>query len=154
MNYKKKSLIFSISIIIIIQALLVINNNQKSSFRYFIWNVKEISIGSLIAISFMSGFIMSSILLRTQDNYINRNQLYEEEEEDFSNDLNNNSRKIDNNDDSYEIPPERDVRDTQPTISVNYRVIRNNGENEVIDREQISNNQNYQNDWEDNEREW
>ena len=152
MNYKKKSLIFSISIIIIIQALLVINNNQKSSFRYFIWNVKEVSIGSLIAISFMSGFIMSSILLRTQDNYINRNQL--EEEEDLSNDLNYNSRKIDNNNDSYEIPPERDVRDTQPTISVNYRVIRNNGENEVIDREQISNNQNYQNDWEDNEREW
>ena len=152
MNYKKKSLIFSISIIIIIQALLVINNNQKSSFRYFIWNVKEVSIGSLIAISFMSGFIMSSILLRTQDNYINRNQLYEEE--DLSNDLNNYSRKIDNNNDSYEIPPERDVRDTQPTISVNYRVIRNNGENEVIDREQISNSQNYQDDWENNEREW
>ena len=152
MNYKKKSLIFSISIIIIIQALLVINNNQKSSFRYFIWNVKEVSIGSLIAISFMSGFIMSSILLRTQDNYINRNQLYEEE--DFSNDLNNYSRKIDNSNDSYEIPPERDVRDTQPTISVNYRVIRNNGENEVIDREQISNSQNYQDDWENNEREW
>ena len=151
MNYKKKSLIFSISIIIIIQALLVINNNQKSSFRYFIWNVKEVSIGSLIAISFMSGFIMSSILLRTQDNYINRNQLFEEE--DLSNDLNNNSRKIDNND-SYEIPPERDVRDTQPTISVNYRVIRNNGENEVIDREQISNSQNYQDDWENDEREW
>ena len=152
MNYKKKSLIFSISIIIIIQALLVINNNQKSSFRYFIWNVKEVSIGSLIAISFMSGFIMSSILLRTQDNYINRNQLYEEE--DLSNDLNNYSRKIDNNNDSYEIPPERDVRETQPTISVNYRVIRNNGENEEINREQIPNDQNYQDDWENNEREW
>ena len=99
----------------------------------------------------MSGFIMSYILLRTQDNYINRNQLYEEE--DLSNDL-NYSRKIDNNNDSYDIPPERDVRDTQPTISVNYRVVRNNGENEVIDREQISNSQNYQDDWENNEREW
>ena len=152
MNYKKKTLIFCISIIIIIQALLVINNNQKSSFRFFIWPVKEVSIGSLIAISFMSGFIMSSILLRTQDNFINRNQLYEEE--DLSNDLNNYSRKIDNNNDSYEIPPERDVRDTQPTISVNYRVIRNNGEDEVIDREQISNSQNYQDDWENDEREW
>ena len=31
----------------------------------------------------------------------------------------------------YEMPPERDLRDTQPTISVNYRVIKNKAENET-----------------------
>ena len=35
---------------------------------------------------------------------------------------------IPNNEDDdfgFEMPPQRDVRDTQPTISVNYRVVKN-----------------------------
>ena len=58
------------------------------------------------------------------------------------------------NDESFEMPPERDLRDTQPTISVNYRVIKANGENELKDRNQRSQNTQYQDDWSNKDAEW
>ena len=151
MNYKKKSLIISIFLIIIIQILLFVNNKQKSSFRYFIWNVQEISIGSLICISFVSGFIMSSILKITLDNKVTANYINGEEKKNSAND--DFINEGDDND-SFEIPPQRDVRDPQPTISVNYRVIKNNGETELNDRNQNSTNTTYQDDWTNNDNEW
>ena len=151
MNYKKKSLIISIFLIIIIQILLFVNNKQKSSFRYFIWNVQEISIGSLICISFVSGFIMSSILKITLNNKVPANYINGEEKK---NDENDNFINEEDDNDSFEIPPQRDVRDPQPTISVNYRVIKNNGETELNDRNQNSTNTRYQDDWTNNDNEW
>ena len=59
MNLKNKSLIFSTFFIITIQIFLYLNNSQKSSFRYFIWNIQEVRIGKLICISFASGLMMS-----------------------------------------------------------------------------------------------
>ena len=151
MNFKKKSLIISIFLIIIIQILLFVNNKQKSSFRYFIWNVQEISIGSLICISFVSGFIMSSILKITLNNKVPANYINGEEKK---NDENDNFINEEDDNDSFEIPPQRDVRDPQPTISVNYRVIKNNGETELNDRSQNSTNTAYQDDWTNNDNEW
>ena len=151
MNYKKKSLIISIFLIIIIQILLFVNNKQKSSFRYFIWNVQEISIGSLICISFVSGFIMSSILKITLNNKVPANYINGEEKKNGAND---NFINEEGDNDSFEIPPQRDVRDPQPTISVNYRVIKNNGETELNDRNQNSTNTRYQDDWTNNDNEW
>ena len=151
MNYKKKSLIISIFLIIIIQILLFVNNKQKSSFRYFIWNVQEISIGSLICISFVSGFIMSSILKITLNNKVPANYINGEEKKNGAND---NFLNEEDDNDSFEIPPQRDVRDPQPTISVNYRVIKNNGETELNDRNQNSTNTTYQDDWTNNDNEW
>jgi len=151
MNYKKKSLIISIFLIIIIQILLFVNNKQKSSFRYFIWNVQEISIGSLICISFVSGFIMSSILKITLNNKVPANYINGEEKKNGAND---NFINEEGDNDSFEIPPQRDVRDPQPTISVNYRVIKNNGETELNDRNQNSTNTTYQDDWTNNDNEW
>ena len=52
------------------------------------------------------------------------------------------------------MPPERDLRDTQPTISVNYRVIKDNGENQLRERNQSSQNTQYQDDWDNNDLEW
>ena len=151
MNYKKKTLIISIFLIIVIQILLFVNNKQKSSFRYFIWNVQEISIGSLICISFVSGFIMSSILKITLNNKVPANYINGEEKKNGENDSFLNEE---GDNDSFEIPPQRDVRDPQPTISVNYRVIKNNGETELNDRNQNSTNTTYQDDWTNNDNEW
>tara|TARA_B100000945_G_scaffold43373_1_gene29529 strand:- start:138 stop:596 length:459 start_codon:yes stop_codon:yes gene_type:complete len=151
MNYKKKTLIISIFLIIVIQILLFVNNKQKSSFRYFIWNVQEISIGSLICISFVSGFIMSSILKITLNNKVPANYINGEEKKNGAND---NFINEEGDNDSFEIPPQRDVRDPQPTISVNYRVIKNNGETELNDRNQNSTNTTYQDDWTNNDNEW
>ena len=151
MNYKKKIIISSIFIIIIVQILLLINNNQKTSFRYFIWSVEEVSIGRLICISFVSGLLISSLLTKSVNNNF---KSYQNHDYDNRNSENNFSLDDDDTNDSYEIPPERDIRDTQPTISVNYRVIKNNGENEVKDKKQASKKAQYQDDWNNDDSEW
>ena len=148
----KKSLIFSVFLIISIQTLLLINNKQKTSFRYFIWNVEEVSIGRLIFISFISGLVISSILNKSQ--YKQIGTFPKNQEEDTRKSENKFSNNNEDNDESYEIPPERDLRDTQPTISVNYRVIKDNVENETNERNQRSQNNQYQDDWNNNESEW
>ena len=152
MNYKKKSLILIILFILTIQISLLIKNRQKTSFRYFIWNIEQVSIGRLISVSFISGLVISSILNYTQHNE-NRNYSIKEDDEKISND-NDYSINNEENNLSYEMPPERDIRDTQPTISVNYRVIKDNGENELKDRNQNYKNTQYKDDWYNKDSEW
>ena len=152
MNIKNKSLIFSFFIIIIIQILLLINNKQKTSFRYFIWNIQDVSIGRLISISFISGLLISNILNKTLHNH--ERITPESEKNDQSTFDNEDLKNKDDNNESYEIPPERDLRDSQPTISVNYRIIKDNGENNFKDRNQTPTKPIYQDDWNNNNSEW
>ena len=144
MNYKKSSIILSIFFIFSINILLLINNRQKTSFRYFIWNLEEISIGKLIFISFTSGLLMSSLVNKTLQ-FNNRTISKNKEDEKIN---------IEEDNESIDMPPERDLRDTQPTISVNYRVIKDNGINEIKDINQRSKNIQYQDDWNNNDSEW
>ena len=152
MNIKNKSLILSIFLIISIQILLLINNKQKTSFRYLIWNIRDVSIGRLVTISFVSGLLMSFILNKTLLSHVRTKNETEVDEQSIldNDDLKN---KVDNNQ-SYEIPPERDLRDTQPTISVNYRIIKDNGEKDFKDRNQTTTKPLYQDDWNNNNSEW
>ena len=152
MDYKKKSIVLSILFILFIQILLLINNNQKTSFRYFIWDVDEISIGRLIFISFSSGLLMSSLLEKTIHNDIGTFQKNEKDTNTVTE--NPNSLNSEDNDESYEIPPERDLRDTQPTISVNYRVIKDNDEKEIKYRYQTSKKSQDMDDWNNIDSEW
>jgi len=152
MNNKKKSLILIIFLIVSIQILLLINNRQKTSFRYFIWNIQEVTIGRLIIISFFSGLFMSSLLNKTLSNNIRTKTIFESDDKRI--DDNDYSVKREENDEQFDIAPERDLREPQPTISVNYRVIKNNGENELKDRNQKINNSQYDDDWNNNESEW
>ena len=152
MNYKKKSIILSIFLIISLLIILLINNRTKTSFRYFIWNIEEVSIGRLISISFISGLLMNSILTKTLDNNPRTNS--KKEEDDKTQNENDYSINNDENNGSFEMPPVRDLRDTQPTISVNYRVIKDNGENELNARKQGPQNTKYEDDWNNNDSEW
>ena len=152
MNYKNKSLILTVFLIISINIILLINNKVKTSFRYFIWNIEEVSIGRLISISFISGLLMSSVLIKTLDN--NSRTFYKNEEDEKIFDENDYSINSNENNGSYEMPPERDIRDTQPTISVNYRVIKDKRENEFKDRNQNSENTKFQDDWGNDDSEW
>ena len=152
MNYKKKSIIFSFFLIIVIQIILLINNKQKTSFRYFIWNIEDVSIGRLICISFISGLLMSTLLNQTRQN---NTRIYPESEDNEKTTAENDfSINKENKNESYEMPPERDLRDTQPTISVNYRVIKDQSEYELKDKNQTSNRTQYQDDWGNNDSEW
>ena len=151
MNYKNRGFLITFILIIIIQTLIYINNTQKTSFRYFIWNIQEIKIGKLIFISFFSGILISNILksninlnavINGKKDYVDKNQDHE--------DLINEEDEIT----EVEPPPQRDIRDTQPTISVNYRVIKNAGDNYSKYDENISNDSKYQDDWNIDDSEW
>ena len=152
MYKQKKNLILIIFLIVCIQILLLINNKDKTSFRYFIWNIQNVTIGRLIFFSFVSGLFISSLLNKTICNDIKNKTIFESDDKRI--DDNDYSVKREENDEQFDIAPERDLREPQPTISVNYRVIKNNGENELKDRNQKINNSQYDDDWNNNEPEW
>ena len=140
MNFKKKFLLLTFFIIIISQTFLYTNNNQKTTFRYFMWTVQEVSIGKLISISFFSGLILSTLLNTTITSF-KKNSFAKIKE---------NFEPLDNEEDmksNLEMPPQRDVRDVQPTISVNYRVVKNAEDNDYKRDQNYSNNPDYKDDW-------
>ena len=71
--------VLSILFILTIQIFLLINNRQKTTFRYFIWNIEQISIGKLICVSFISGLLLSSLLHKTLANDVRTYQINEED---------------------------------------------------------------------------
>ena len=123
--FKKKYLLLTL-FLIIFQTLLYTNNSQKSSFRYFKWNLQEVSIGKLISISFFSGLLVSTLLNTTITSTSFRKKTFENVEDDFV--ASNNDEEVEPN---VEMPPQRDIRETQPTISVNYRVVKNMNDNNL-----------------------
>ena len=52
-----------------------------------------------------------------------------------------------------EMPPQRDIRDTQPTISVNYRVVKNMNDNN-FKKDQSYSNQDIKDDWDNADNDW
>jgi len=146
--FKKKYLLLTLFLIIILQILLYTNNNQKTSFRYFKWTLQEVSIGKLISISFFSGLFVSTLLSTTISSTSFRKKTFENVEDDFVS--HDNEEDIEPN---VEMPPQRDIRETQPTISVNYRVVKNMNDNN------LKNDRNYtdpdnKNDWDNDDNDW
>ena len=139
--FKKKYLLLTLFLIIIFQVLLYTNNNQKSSFRYFVWTLQEVSIGKLISISFFSGLFISTLLNNTITSTSSRKNTFENGEDDFLSQ--NNEEDMASN---VDIPPQRDIRETQPTISVNYRVVKNMNDNNFKKDLNYSNSDN-KDDW-------
>ncbi len=146
--YKKKYLLLTLFFIIIFQILLYTNNNQKTSFRYFKWTLQEVSIGKLISISFFSGLFISTLLNTTITSTSFRKKAFENVEEDFVS--HDNEEDLEPN---IEMPPQRDIRETQPTISVNYRVVKNMNDNNFKKDLNYSNPDN-NDDWDNAYNEW
>ena len=147
MIFKKKILLLTLFLIIIFQTLLYTNNNQKTSFKYFKWTVQEISIGKLISISFFSGLLISTLLNTTINSF--KISTFKEIEENYE--------PLDNEEDmksNIEMPPQRDIRDAQPTISVNYRVVKNTEENNLKSDQNFSNDPEKIDDWNDDDNDW
>ena len=147
MIFKKNLLLLTLFLIIIFQTFLYLNNNQKTSFRYFKWTVQEVSIGKLISISFFSGLFISTLLNTSITSF--KKRTLENIEENYET-LNNNEEMKSN----IEMPPERDIRDAQPTISVNYRVIRNTEKNNIKSDQNFSNSFDDNDDWNSNANDW
>ena len=151
MFFKKKFLLITLFLIIIIQTLLYTNNNEKTSFRFFKWTVKEVTIGKIISISFFSGLFIST-LLNTSVTTFKRNNF-----ENIEENLEENYEPLnleENNKSNIDIPPQRDIRDAQPTISVNYRVVKNTDEDYLKREKNYSNNPDNKDDWENDDNDW
>ena len=148
MIFKKKFLLLTLFLIIIFQTLLYTNNSQKTSFRYFKWTLQEISIGKLISISFFSGLFVSTLLNTTITSTSFRKKTFENVEDDFIS--HNNEEDMEQN---VEMPPQRDIRETQPTISVNYRVVKNMNDNN-LKKDQSYSNQDIKDDWDNADNDW
>ena len=123
------------------------NNNQKTSFRYLKWTLQEVSIGKLISISFFSGLFVSTLLNTTITSTTFRKKTLENVEDDF---VSNNEEEMEQN---VEMPPQRDIRETQPTISVNYRVVKNMNDNN-LKKDQSYSNQDIKDDWDNADNDW
>ena len=148
MIFKKKFLLLILLFIVVLQTLLYTNNNnQKTSFRFFEWTAEKVSIGKLISISFFSGLFVSTLLNITTTS-INKKSTKNIEDD---HEALNNDEYINSN---IEMPPQRDIRDAQPTISVNYRVIKNTQENDIKRDQNYSNSFNNEDDWDDNDDDW
>ena len=148
MIFKKKFLLLTLFLIIILQTLLYTNNIQKTSFRYFKWPLQEVSIGKLISISFFSGLFISTLLNTTINSASFKKNTFKNVEDDFVSQ--NNEDDIEAN---IEIPPQRDIRETQPTISVNYRVVKNMNEND-LKKDRNYSNPNNNDDWDNTDNDW
>ena len=148
MIFKKKFLLLILLFIVVLQTLLYTNNNnQKTSFRFFEWTAEKVSIGKLISISFFSGLLVSTLLNITTN--ITNKKSTKNIEDDYE--ALNNDEYINSN---VEMPPQRDIRDAQPTISVNYRVVKNTEENNLKRDQNYSNNNDNEDDWVSNNNDW
>ena len=146
--FKKKYLLLTLFLIIILQILLYTNNNQKTSFRYFKWTLQEVSIGKLISISFFSGLFVSTLMNTTITSNGFREKTFENVEDDFV------SHKYEEDiEPNIEMPPQRDIRDTQPTISVNYRVVKNINDNNFKKGQNYSKPE-FNDDWDNKDDDW
>ena len=153
MNINKKLIAFYIFFLIFILSILNLKNPEKTKFYLFTSKTEEISLGNLITLTFISGFSFSSVL-----NLISKNDSQKSLENNFTN--YEEIDKSDNNNFSQEFnsnrPPERDVRESQPTISVNYRFVDqdNNSYRSQETAKTINNSNNEDNDWVNFDNEW
>tara|TARA_B100000674_G_scaffold53749_1_gene37354 strand:- start:1 stop:453 length:453 start_codon:yes stop_codon:yes gene_type:complete len=150
MNINKKFIAFFIFLSIFILSILNIKNPEKTKFYLFTFKTEEISLGNLITLTFVSGFSFSSVL-----SLISKNNSQESLENNFTNyeesdisDENNFSQETNSN-----RPPERDIRESQPTISVNYRYV-DQDNNSYSSKGTINNLNNEDKDWENYDNEW
>ena len=160
MNIKNKFIVFYIFFSILTLSIINIKNPEKTKFYLFTSRTEVISLGNLITITFLSGFTFSSLLTlftknssqkSLDDNLIN----YEESNKTDNYNIN---KELDNikKESEYDRPPERDIRESQPTVTVNYRFVdqKNNTYSSKNIKNTTDNLYNDDNDWFNNDNEW
>tara|TARA_Y100001978_G_C23492411_1_gene336973 strand:+ start:164 stop:637 length:474 start_codon:yes stop_codon:yes gene_type:complete len=150
MNIKNKFIVIFIFITLFTLAIVNVKNTEKTKFYLFTSKTEEISLGNLISLTFISGFTFSSLF-----NLISKNNL-KDLSQDNSIDDDDDDDVVDNSNENNfyqelksDRPPERDVRESQPTISVNYRFV--DQDNDYFPSKNIKKNENKtyseDNDW-------
>ena len=125
----KKNLIILIFLLTTITLSIINLKNTSKTYLYFLnFKTEKLTLGSFITLSFLAGFATSftfSYLTSSK----NQNKMFNDERKDINlEELQGNftEKNTEINESINDRPPEMDIRDSQPTISVNYRVIKQN----------------------------
>ena len=154
----KKNLIILIFLLTTITLSIINLKNTSKTYLYFLnFKTEKLTLGSFITLSFLAGFTTTytfSYLTSSK----NENKIFNDEGRDINSETlqgNSTEKNTEINESINDRPPERDIRDSQPTISVNYRVIKqNNTEVNDNDKGYIDNKYKNYDDWEEIESNW
>ena len=154
----KKNLIILIFLLTTITLSIINLKNTSKTYLYFLnFKTEKLTLASFITFSFLAGFTTTFTFSYITSSK-NENKMFNDEIRDiYSETLQGNSteKNTEVNDSIKDRPPERDIRDSQPTISVNYRVIKqNNTEVNDIDEGYMDNKYQNYDDWEEIESNW
>ena len=156
MNLKKKLIILFFIFTTITLSIINLKNTPKTYLYFLNFKTEKLTLGNFITLSFLTGltttFTFSYINSKNEDIIYNVDKLNINSEI-LQDDLKENNTE--NNESINERPPERDLRECQPTISVNYRIIKQN-DNQENNKGDSNNDNRYQNndDWEEIESNW
>ena len=154
MKFKRNLIILILLLTTTALSILNLKNTSKTYLYFFNSKTEKLTLGNFITLSFIAGFTTTFTLsfLRSSHNY---NKTFNEEKIDINSET-FEGNFIDNNTEINEFtddrPPERDIRESQPTISVNYRVIKQNNA-EFNDKDE-GYTDNKSDDWEEIESNW
>ena len=157
MKIKRNLIILIILLITITLSILNLKNTSKTYLYFLNFKTEKLTLGSFITLSFLAGFT-TTFTFSYITNSKNENKMINDEKKDINSE-NLQGDFIENdtmlNESINHRPPERDIRESQPTISVNYRVIKQNN-TEVNDIDEGYADNKYQNydDWEEMESNW
>tara|TARA_Y100001968_G_scaffold323012_1_gene360027 strand:+ start:273 stop:815 length:543 start_codon:yes stop_codon:yes gene_type:complete len=125
-NFIKATTFFSTIFLVII--LAISNQKEKANLRILIWDTPPLSLGSYLAISTVSGFILAYLSTSSltnlrntqpkQESMFKENNQYIESTEYIDKPT---KKEYDN------TLIERDINDPSPTINANFRIIRREG---------------------------
>tara|TARA_Y100001968_G_C19402982_1_gene742060 strand:- start:1286 stop:1837 length:552 start_codon:yes stop_codon:yes gene_type:complete len=138
-NYLIKGLPLITTLFLII-ILSISNQKEYTKLRILIWNTPKLTLGSYLALSTGTGFIVSYLitnsLAKTKNNLSKESLRYKEIDDNTDEEIKEYNQN--NNTNSYENTLiERDIRDPSPTINANFRII---GRTDRISSDFIDNN--------------
>ena len=156
MNLKKKIIILFFILTTITLSIINLKNTQKTHLYFLNFKTRTLTLGNFISLSFITG--LTTTLGFSYIDSKNKDLMFNYDELDINSDISQEDlieNNTETNESLNERPPERDIRDCQPTISVNYRVVKQN-EMEINDLEDSNNANRYQDndDWEEIKSNW
>ena len=156
MKFKKKIIILIFLLATVTLSIINLKNTSKTHLYFLNFKTEKLTLGNFITLSFITGltttFTFSLITSKNEDNLF-KDDKFDINPEIPQDDVIENNTEI--NQSINERPPERDIRESQPTISVNYRIIK---QNDIEDNDLDFSNKNYSDqnndDWEEFESNW
>jgi len=157
MKLKKNLIILIFLLTTITLSILNLKNTSKTYLYFLNFKTEKLTLGNFITLSFLAG-LTTTFTFSYLTNTKNENKLFNDEKRDINSETlqgNFAEKNTEINESTDDRPPERDIRDSQPTISVNYRVIKKNNRevNDIDDGYMDKKYQNYD-DWEEIESNW